>query len=252
MGATVHRPTGPWTPTVHAFLRHLRSGGFTAAPEVLGIDDRGREILTYLEGETWGDAISPDEPKTELVVPRAWPPATRSDETITAIGALLADLHRAARGFRLAAPIWREHAIPMTDDEIVCHGDVGPWNIVWRGGVPVGLIDWDSARPATPIEDLALTAWHFVPLGSEDSVRVNGFDETFDAGRRLRLLCDAYGLGDRQAILPALSRVKQLSAEHLRYWQPLRPGGAANWLRVVVTDLDWLNDATPRLRAALL
>ncbi len=133
----------------------------------------------------------------------------------------------------------------------MCQGDAGPWNIVWRGGVPVGLIDWDSAHPATPIEDLASVAWHFVPLGSEDSVRVNGFDETFDAGRRLRLLCDAYGLEEPQTILPALSLVKQLSVEHLRYWQPLRPGGAANWLRAVVADLDWLEDAMPRLRAAL-
>jgi hypothetical protein len=251
IGQTVHRPTGPWTPTIHAYLRHLRLAGFTAAPEVLGIDERGREVLTYLEGKTWGDAISPDEPKTGLVVPRAWPAATRSDQTLAAIGRLFADLQRAARGFRPTAPVWREHEIPMKDDEIVCQGDAGPWNIVSRAGAPVGLIDWDNARPTTPIEDLASVAWHFVPLGPEDIARVNGFDETFDARRRLRLLCDAYGLEEPQTILPALSLVKQLSAEHLRYWQPLHPGGAANWLRVIVADLDWLDDATPRLRAAL-
>lgn len=42
---TVRREAGPWTPTIHAYLRHLRASGFTAAPEVLGLDERGREIL---------------------------------------------------------------------------------------------------------------------------------------------------------------------------------------------------------------
>ena len=47
----VHRPAGPWTPTVHAFLRHLARMGFEGAPKVVGTDDEGREILTYIEGE---------------------------------------------------------------------------------------------------------------------------------------------------------------------------------------------------------
>jgi hypothetical protein len=51
VGATVRRATGPWTPAVHALLRHLAARGFPTAPRVLGIDDGGREMLTYLEGE---------------------------------------------------------------------------------------------------------------------------------------------------------------------------------------------------------
>lgn len=31
-GRTVRRPVGPWTPTVHAPLGHLREAGFTGAP----------------------------------------------------------------------------------------------------------------------------------------------------------------------------------------------------------------------------
>src|SRR5438046_5883406 len=76
IGDTVHRPTGPWTPTIHAYLRHLRAAGFTASPEVLGIDEKGREVLTYIPGDTWGDHIDPDEPKTDLVTVRIWPDAT--------------------------------------------------------------------------------------------------------------------------------------------------------------------------------
>src|SRR5205814_3427448 len=51
IGATVRRPTGPWTPAVHALLGHLADVGFDGAPRVLGFDDAGREILEYIEGE---------------------------------------------------------------------------------------------------------------------------------------------------------------------------------------------------------
>ena len=40
IGATVHRATGEWTPTVHTLLNHLEKAGFEAAPRVLGFDDR--------------------------------------------------------------------------------------------------------------------------------------------------------------------------------------------------------------------
>jgi hypothetical protein len=41
----VCRPAGWWTPTVHALLRHLRSVGFSEAPEPLGLEE-GMETLS--------------------------------------------------------------------------------------------------------------------------------------------------------------------------------------------------------------
>lgn len=43
VGATVRRPPGPWTPAVHAVLRHLERHGVDAVPRVLGLDERGRD-----------------------------------------------------------------------------------------------------------------------------------------------------------------------------------------------------------------
>ncbi|MEK8169329.1 hypothetical protein NKH77_04555 [Streptomyces sp. M19] len=41
---------------MHALLAHLHEVGFRAAPRPLGIDDQGREVLTYLPGHVvWPD-----------------------------------------------------------------------------------------------------------------------------------------------------------------------------------------------------
>ena len=50
VGDTVRRAAGPWTPTIHALLDHLRASGFRMAPRPLGLDERGREILSLLPG----------------------------------------------------------------------------------------------------------------------------------------------------------------------------------------------------------
>jgi hypothetical protein len=52
VGDTVRRSAGPWTPAVHALLAHLAGTGFTGAPRPLGFDEQGREVLTFLEGES--------------------------------------------------------------------------------------------------------------------------------------------------------------------------------------------------------
>jgi hypothetical protein len=48
-GDTIRRATGFWSPSVHALLRHLED--FPGSPRFLGIDEQGREILTFLPGE---------------------------------------------------------------------------------------------------------------------------------------------------------------------------------------------------------
>jgi hypothetical protein len=50
VGDTVRRPTGRWSWAVHALLLHLEAVGFERAPRLLGIDDAGREVLSFLPG----------------------------------------------------------------------------------------------------------------------------------------------------------------------------------------------------------
>ena len=50
----MRRPTGAWTPAVHALLHHLERRQLRGAPRARGIDQQGRETLTYLPGEVVG------------------------------------------------------------------------------------------------------------------------------------------------------------------------------------------------------
>src|SRR4028119_1795944 len=79
---TVRRSIGPWTPAVHALLRHLERVGFDGAPRVLGIDAQGREVLTYLPGH----------------VPRNARPEVATDRALSELGRALRRAHAAGAG----------------------------------------------------------------------------------------------------------------------------------------------------------
>ena len=68
VGDTVRRNAGPWTPAVHALLRHLERVGFTGSPRALGMDERGREVLSYLEGECGEYPLAPHWVTDEALV----------------------------------------------------------------------------------------------------------------------------------------------------------------------------------------
>ena len=70
-------------------------------------------------------------------------------------------------------------------DEIVCHGDVGPHNTVYRRGLPVAFIDWDMIRPNDPLVEFGNAAWHFVPLGNDAYFGESGFRDPPDLSDRL-------------------------------------------------------------------
>ena len=74
VGDTVRRPVGRWTPAVHSLLRYLEEVGLEGAPRVLGIDEKGREVLTYLPGDP-----SPSHSEETLVATarlvRCWAPS---------------------------------------------------------------------------------------------------------------------------------------------------------------------------------
>jgi hypothetical protein len=190
IGSTVRKVAGPWTPTIHALLSHLRANGFDLGPEPLGIDDRGREILSWLDGEPAN---------------RPWPPVLRTEEGAVALARALRHLHDVVRAFDPGPDAcWRAGCRPVGSDEIVCHGDFGPWNTLWRSGRLVGVIDWDMAEPGRPLMDVAFLALHLVPLRSNELPRPSGFDGEPPRSRRLALLCESYGDVDPKDVIDAV------------------------------------------------
>jgi Ser/Thr protein kinase RdoA (MazF antagonist) len=223
VGGTVHRPQGSRPAFVHALLRHLEAIGFDGAPRLLGIDDQGREVLSYLPGQV---------PTMEEVHASApW-----SDDQLAALSGLIRRFHDATAGSGLAG-----------DREVVCHMDILPWNTVFVDERPWALIDFDYAAPGSRRRDLAYAAWFFLRLGP------NGLPAG-DQARRLRLMVEAYGrnAGDPGQLIDALAACQDaMLKEALR--RSTQAGDQADsplvaWLR---GDLAWLRTHRNMLIRAL-
>ncbi|MER5889637.1 aminoglycoside phosphotransferase family protein [Streptomyces sp. NPDC001941] len=210
VGDTVRRPAQPWTPAVHALLKHLESVGFPYAPRVFGYDDQGREVLAHIEGEAgstgWARVVD--------------------DQGLCAFARLLRDYHEATVGFSPPeGAVWAEGVVEVAgqeDEQVVCHGDFGPWNVLWQGRRPVGVVDWDFARPAPRLHDVAFALEYAAPFRDDGTcVRSLGFERAPDRRRRVELFCAAYGLNSVTGIADAvidrqrgnLRRVRRLAAE---------------------------------------
>jgi hypothetical protein len=166
VGSTVRRPTGPWTPAVHGLLNHLAAAELPGVPRVHGFDDRGREILDFLPGTSYG----PDVPDHVLVDAMRW----------------LREYHRVVASYRPSGRlVWRTSQGVLGADEIICMHDFGYYNWIGTEHGFTGVIDWDLAGPGTPMDDIAFTAWNTAPLALPG-------DPAYQAAR-LRLMADAYG-----------------------------------------------------------
>ena len=194
IGSTVRRPIGAWTPAVHALLGSLRARGLTEVPQVLGVDARGREVLSYLPGRVLDiDSELPSE-------------------------ALLADamrwlrrFHEAVSEVEVAGP-WRTRSGDLGPGELVAHNDFAPYNVAVStsgdGERLVGVFDWDMAGPATRVDELGFAAWNWVPLW-----RPMAADQ---AARRLGIMSAVYGgvgpVRILEGVAPRIRRSIQLIA----------------------------------------
>ncbi|HKN98680.1 MAG TPA: phosphotransferase [Pseudonocardiaceae bacterium] len=197
LGDTVRRPLGPRASFVHALLRHFDRAGWSGAPRLLGIDDAGREILSYVEGH----------------VP--WRSPLEVGSAVVAVARLLRECHDLTAGTALAG-----------DQEVVCHNDLSPRNTVYRREAgewrPVVFLDWDIAAPGERVHDVAHLCWQFLPLDPRAT-------DVADTALRLRAVADAYGLADRSALVPTVLWWQD------RCWRGIEAGAAAgeqNMLRL--------------------
>lgn len=180
----VFRPSGPWTPSVHSLLRHLPKSGFKTLPSVIGsgLDSKNREMLSFIDGE--------------FVHPGPW-----SDDALAEVGRMLRRLHDASSTFEPAVDaVWKPWFLRElgVSKHIYSHGDVAPWNMVTREGIPFALIDWEFAGPVDPLIELARVCWLFPQLHDDDIAEMVGLPTLDVRARQLRLIVDSYGLDPKQ------------------------------------------------------
>jgi Phosphotransferase enzyme family len=214
IGDTVRRPRNRNTEFVRAVLRHLESVGFPGAPRVLGVDEAGREILSFIKGDVHVAAPGEAEPRL-------------SDVQLESAAALIRRFHDATAGTDLAGA-----------EGVVCHGDLGPHNTVYLGTEAVGLIDWDEGvAPGRRLADLGHAVWCFVDVGEHGG-------PTAEQGRRIRLMCDAYGWDDPGAVVDEIAALLERARD--------RHGNAGRLRAAAIFEelMQWIGGHREALRTA--
>jgi Phosphotransferase enzyme family len=221
VGDTVHRRAGPWTPTIHRYLRHLAAAGITWVPAAVAIDG-DREVLSFVDGEV------PLYPLPGWV----W-----SDDALVDAARRLRTLHDASVEFDREASIWQ---LPVHEPaEVICHNDFAPHNLAFVDGRVVGVIDFDTSSPGPRIWDIAYLATRMVPLTAEHP---HGAPAREQVDRRLDLLLAAYGSeADRDEVIRvAIIRLRDLAAFSLRKPDELDKPNLREDAALYVRDADYL------------
>jgi hypothetical protein len=180
LGETVRRPLRPTSPATRALLDHLEHAGFEGAPRYLGVDERGREVVSYIHGR----AVLPPYP--------AW---ALTDEALVSVAELMRGYHDAARSFDPRGHRWPNAVPSRFDDGLVSHNDPNLDNIVFREGRAVALIDFDLASPGSAAWDLACCARLWVPLRQSRDCPEPLRGRTLE---RLSLFAEAYRASPRE------------------------------------------------------
>lgn len=201
VGGRVRRPVGPHTTFVHELLRHLEAAGFPGVPRVLGIEG-DEEVLTYVEGHV------PVEVEPDAIRPIVFSPGG-----VASAFALIRRYHDAVEGIPLAAGA-----------EVVCHGDLSPWNTVYGEDGAIALIDWDGAAPGSRLADVGYATWRHLRLGSAAAP---------SPGEQRRLLvaaAEGYGRYDRAELLDAAAAAHDAARRH---FEAARDAGDPRYLRLI-------------------
>ena len=140
IGDHVHRPQCANAEFVHSVLQHLTGKNIPFAPRYLGVDAKGREILTFMEGNV------PDNL------------GQYSAEQCAAAAKIIRELHNALSDFP-----------NCPEGMTVCHNDLSPCNFAFINDLPAAVIDWDAAAFGDPLDDLAYAAWMWLDIGNDEN-----------------------------------------------------------------------------------
>ena len=151
-GRIVYKDRKPQSATTQRLLQHLQSKGITFCPKPLGFDNKDREMLSFMCGNTIDDFPNVSSIDNKV-------------ETVKQAASMLRKFHDATIDFiRQDDDIWWLRYDGDLPKEVICHNDFAPYNITFENNSPIGLIDFDTACPAPRVWDIAYAVYRFVPL----------------------------------------------------------------------------------------
>lgn len=197
IGNTVRRHSGRASEAVHMLLRHLERRQFSGSPRLLGIDEQGREMLSFIDGEAG-----------------QWPAIWSSEAALMTSAQLLRSYHDHTADLIDSPLAWVYTHSDAARHEVICHNDFGAYNIVFKDMQAVGIIDFDLAGPGPRLKDVAYAAYWMTPL-SLSAEDMHPFAEAdLQAGsRRLKLFCASYGIAADENLLDMIGEVLRLMGD---------------------------------------
>lgn len=220
---TIRKSIRASSSTIHQLLKFLESEGFASSPRYFGIDDKGREILSYLEGRC----------EISDTVWHSW-------DVLASTAHLLREMHDVTARYQTTdEDQWAYEYPDKSKHEVICHNDFGLYNLVINEDQCTGVIDFDLAGPGPKLRDVAYAAYWLVPLSMHaEDMKPYTFKDIENNSARLKYFCKTYGvefdaslldmvsevlhnMGDKKAMIQVLgskTAAELLAAGHLDHW----------------------------------
>ncbi|GAF17104.1 LOW QUALITY PROTEIN: hypothetical protein JCM19046_1583 [Bacillus sp. JCM 19046] len=200
---TVRRDLKPNSVHVHKLLLHLEQSGYAHSPRFKGMDEQGREILSFIEGEAG------HYPLKKFM----W-----SDAVLREVATLQREYHDAVSNFRFGD--WEPMQGTPSPLEVICHNDFAFYNLIFRNEKVVGIIDFDVAAPGPRQWGIAYTLYTCVPLSRQwhdETGALVPYDAERDGNRikqRIKRFLTSYGMPEmKQGVFEmVILRIESLCA----------------------------------------
>lgn len=186
---TVLREQKTWSPTIHKLLLHLEKVQYAHSPRFIGIDIKGREVLSFVPGDCKADYPLTNDKEMQLLI-------------IKKMAEIMRKYHDATLSFeRKETDNWMFSYKGCLEKEVICHNDIAPYNVTFIDDMPYGLIDFDVCCPAPRIWDIVYALYRFVPFSEKiydiEKREYRNYDAAIDKEFRsssINVFFHAYGM----------------------------------------------------------